>query len=240
MVKYYYTNIENNNYKSWGIVMCKIVLYSKMDPEINPINMKQINDRLLSMINKDNPKVGYIASETDKERKYFNKTKRYYEQLGLKDILYFDLDEEYNSEIEEEFLSCDAIHLSSGNTYTFLSLLKKRNMISKLQTYSQQGGVLIGVSAGSLLVSKTIGSAKFGDDNEVGLKDLSALGLVDFEMMPHWNSWSFYLDGLKDYSKETKTTIYTVSDGEAIIIENKVISKYGQIDRIDNGVLYKE
>lgn len=64
-------------------------------------------------------------------------------------------------------------------------MLKKRNLISKLQDYGENGGVIVGVSAGAHIISPTIGTAQFGDENDVGLDDLLSLGLVKFEMKPH-------------------------------------------------------
>jgi len=95
---------ELDKCKNRGIKMYKLVLYSKMNPEIKPLNMQKINDSLLKMINNKNPKVGYIASETDKERKYFNKTRKYYELLGINNILYFDLEDEYNVNLKKNRL----------------------------------------------------------------------------------------------------------------------------------------
>lgn len=46
----------------------------------------------------------------------------------------------------------------------------------------------------SILTTPTIEIAGYGEDadeNEVGLNDMKALGLVDFEFAPHW-------DGLED------------------------------------------
>lgn len=46
--------------------------------------------------------------------------------MGINDLLYFDLDDEYDDTKISEILSCDVIHLSGGNTFYFLSLMQKR------------------------------------------------------------------------------------------------------------------
>lgn len=214
----------------------KLVMYSKMNPEINPLNIKRINSRLLEMINKTNPQVGYITSETEENYEYFTKAKRYYEYMGIKNVIYFDLDHEYNDKNEKNLFNSDVIHLAGGNTYKFLSLLKYRNMIDKSRAYADIGGILVGVSAGGLIMAENIKSAQFGDENKIGLNDLDSLGLINFQITPHWNIFNNYIDELKNYSRNNKTTIYTVSDGEGIVVENNEIELYGKIGEIKDGV----
>jgi dipeptidase E len=213
-----------------------LVLYSKLEPEINLDTQKKINNHLLAMVNNDTPIVGLIEHTTDKENKYYKKNVDFYKKLGIYNILRFDLDERYDQLLEEKLFKCDIIQLPGGNTYYFLSMLKKRNMISKLQEYIKSGGIIVGVSAGALMISPTIGSAQFGDENHVGVDDLSALGLVNFEIMPHWNRWSSYLADLQKYSIDNNIIIYTVNDGEGIIVQENCIKLYGDIGIIENGV----
>ena len=197
--------------------------------------MNKINNNLLEMINSDNPSVGLMEHTTDKEDKYYKKNVKFYNKLGINDIFRFDLDEKYNEQLEAKLFECDVIQLPGGNTYYFLSMLKKRNLISKLQNYAKNGGIIVGVSAGALILSNTIGSAQFGDENNVGLDDLSALELVNFEIMPHWNRWSHYLDELKEYSVNNNVLIYTVEDGNGIFIQDNSLKFYGDIGIIENG-----
>ncbi|MDF2885077.1 MAG: peptidase family protein [Clostridiaceae bacterium] len=163
----------------------KLVLYSKLEPEINLDTQDKINKHLMHMIKSNNPSVGLIEHTTDRENKYYKRNLEFYNKLGIYNILRFDLDEGYNSKPEEDLFKCDIIQLPGGNTYCFLYMLKKRNLIRKLKDYCINGGIIVGVSAGALIASPTIGSARFGDENEVGLTDLSALNLVNFEVMPH-------------------------------------------------------
>lgn len=209
--------------------MINLVLYSKMNPNINDENMSRINQRLLDMVGYKTAKVGYIASETDKDRSYFNKTKYYYELLGINNIEYFDLEYEYDESKEDELFDSDIIHLTSGNTFKFLSLLRKRNMISKIREYSINGGILVGVSAGSILMGSSIEIAKFADLNNIGLTDLEGLKLIDFEIKPHWNRWEDKIAEFKKYSKDSGREIYFIRDGEGIVVENGKVDIYGDI-----------
>ncbi|MPQ31378.1 peptidase S51 [Clostridium estertheticum] len=210
--------------------MRKIVLYSDQIIKEN----RKIDYELLRLLNKKNPSIGYIPSCSDLTRKYFNPKVQYYNELGISNIQYFDLDKEYDERKINDIFQSDAIHLSGGNTFYFLYLLKKRNLVKLLQLYVEQGGILIGISAGSIILSKTIDMAQFGDEDIVGIEDRSSLGIVDFQFMPHWSDDESikYLKVLKDYSKVKKTTIYACNDGDGIVINGDDIKFIGNVIKI--------
>jgi len=208
----------------------KIVLYSDQIIKAN----RKVDYELLQLLNKKNPSIGYIPSCSDLTRKYFNPKVQYYNELGISNIQYFDLDKEYDGTKINDIFKSDAIHLSGGNTFYFLHLLKKRNLVKSLQLYVEQGGILIGISAGSIILSKTIDMAQFGDEAIVGIDDRCSLGIVDFHFMPHWsNDESIkYLDLLKEYSIVKKTTIYACNDGDGIVIDGDNIKFIGNVIKI--------
>jgi peptidase E len=78
------------------------------------------------------------------------------------------------------------INLSGGNTFRFLKSIKERGAESRLVEYARNGGILIGVSAGAMILTPSIESAFIcGDVNTVGLSDLEGLELVSFFFDPH-------------------------------------------------------
>ena len=135
----------------------------------------------------------------------------------------------------DRIFKSDVIYLSGGNTYYFLNNLKKRYFITRLRRYVENGGYIIGLSAGAIMMSKDISAAQFCGKDIVGLSNLSSLDLVDFDFMPHWNRHSKYLDDLKKYSNNTGNTVYTCNDGDGIIIINNELQFYGDINMIKEG-----
>lgn len=201
----------------------------------------QVDEAFLKFFGGDKPKIAYIPSQSDLTKKYFNQKVEWYKQFGITDLLYFDIDQEYNEENIPELLSCDAIFLSGGNTYYFLNSLKNRNFLSVLNSFVEKGGILIGVSAGSILMSKTIAVTSIdddigGDQNTVGIKDFSALGLNDFEFFPHFDINNIEIAGrLKKYSKTSKSVIYACKDGDGIIVEDNNMQFFGEVLKVENG-----
>ncbi len=219
--------------------MAKLVLYS--DQVIN--ENRKVDYELLKLINKNSPSIAYIPSSCDATRIYFNQKVEYYKALGITDLRYFDLDKEYDESRVNEIFKCDAIHLSGGNTFYFLYQLKKRGFIDLLRNYVKNGGVLIGVSAGSILMTDCIdiaGIGKDSDENFIEIEDKSALGLVDFEFMPHWGNGKEYLALLKKYARLRNKVVYACKDGEGIIIDGSEIKLIGDVQRIDAAAPEKE
>ncbi|MFH1315847.1 MAG: Type 1 glutamine amidotransferase-like domain-containing protein [Candidatus Uhrbacteria bacterium] len=201
----------------------------------------QVDEAFLKFFGDSKPKIAYIPSQSDLTRKYFNQKVEWYKQFDITDLLYFDIDQEYNEEKISELLSCDAIFLSGGNTYYFLNSLKNRNFIPILKNFVEKGGVLIGVSAGSIIMSKTISVTSIdddigGDQNTVGIKDFSALGFNDFEFFPHFDINNIEIARrLKEYSKKSKSVIYACKDGDGIIVEDNNMQFFGDVLKIENG-----
>ncbi len=199
----------------------------------------QIDEACLRMFDSQKPKIAYIPSQSDLQRKYFNQKVEWYKQFGIDDLLYFDIDKEYEGGKLNELLSSDGIFLSGGDTYYFLNSLKKRNFLQVLQDYVERGGGLIGVSAGSIIMSKTIYITTLHDVNTTELRDYSSLGLVDFDFFPHLeHDQENYLKDIREYSKKSKSVIYACKDGDGIIIDGDNIQFFGEVLKIQNGEIF--
>lgn len=216
--------------------MRKLVLYSD---QVIPENAK-VDQRLLSLIGKQHPTMGYIPSSSDPERIWFKQKQVYYEALGINLSVYYEIDVNYEPEKLNELLTCDAIHLSGGNTYHFLYWLRARNLLAPLREYVANGGVLIGTSAGVILMTPEISSASLCGDTPLageGMTDLSALGLVDFAFLPHINQVDEAATLLKEYSQKYQRMIYGCQDGDGIIVNGEEIEYLGDIQKAINGGL---
>jgi dipeptidase E len=119
----------------------------------------------------------------------------------------------------------------------FLNLLQKRNMLHVLRKYASNGGVLVGVSAGSIIMGKSIIAANLYDENNLGLSDLESLGLVDFDFYPHWNRDSGNLKAIRDHSQRTHRVAYLCNDADGIVVNGDELRIIGNPKRIVNGEL---
>lgn len=198
----------------------------------------QLDETILKWTMNLNPRIAYIPSQSDTERKFFQEKADWYKQLGIEDLLYFDIDREYDEQKKGELLTCDAIFLSGGDTSCFLSNMKKRHFIPFLRDYVKRGGILIGVSAGSILMSETINMTHINDKKQINTEKNTSLGLVDFEFYPHLNfNRENSLRALTAYSLKNPSVIYACNDGDGIIVDGEKLHFIGDVLRIEKGVV---
>lgn len=113
--------------------------------------------------------------------------------------------------------------------------LKERKLDFLLKALALKGKLMIGVSAGAILMSKSIKIAEFIDENEIQLKEFDGLNLVDLEFMPHWESQETKSQQLLDYSLNREGSIFTCNDAGGIVIAGNRIDYFGEINEIRKG-----
>jgi dipeptidase E len=195
----------------------------------------KVDKRLFEILNPQDIKVGYIPSTSDRERRHFKIKKEWYMKYGVNNFIYFDLDEEYDESKVSELFKCDLIHLSGGNTFNFLENIRKRNFKNFLVEYLSKGGVLVGVSAGSYVMTPTIKLTTLYKE-EPPIMDYTGMSLVDFEFLPHYQEKENYLDMFLEYSKENDgRTVYLCKDNSGVYVNDSEIELIGDIITIRNG-----
>ena len=206
----------------------KLVLYSGYDE-----NNSALDSALVDLIGKSNPKVTFIPSAhhvPEHEYKYFCET---FIDHGIKNVSIFNIDQPYSNAQLQKALTSDLIYLSGGNTFYFLKSIRRQRFDLELKNFVKLGGVLAGLSAGSILMTPTIETASYPkfdrDDNNVGILDLAALNLVNFEFFPHFDGEPEYAKELLKQSKKVSWPIYGVSDGGGILVRDESISFYGEV-----------
>jgi len=210
----------------------KLAFYS--DQQIN--QSAKMDEQLFNLIGKPHPTVGYIPSSIDPERTWFKKQQNYYKSFGANLSVYFELEAEYEPDKANELFACDAVHLSGGSTYNFLYWLRKRGFISLLKEYVANGGVLIGVSAGAILMTPEISMTHIcGETPSHNLNDLSALDLVDFVFLPHINQIESVESKMTEYSIAHGRKIFGCRDGGGIIVNDDNIECIGDVIHVENG-----
>ena len=214
--------------------MRHLILLSTLQIHNNPL----LVNRLRGLFVDRTFNLAYIPSKSDLDRKYFTVAKEYFSSLGIQEVLYFDIDEEYDGSLREEFKKCDGIYLSGGNTYYFLKNLQERDLLNVIREMVNNGKLLMGVSAGGILMSKTIKMAEYIDENIISLDHLEALGLMENEFMPHWETQNNRLQELLDYSIQVENSIYTCYDGAGIVIEGETMELFGQVNEINKGKFF--
>lgn len=206
----------------------RLVLYSdQIEGVTDPIDA-----RLFAML-PEAPTIGYLPSCPDPERNWFRAREQYYGRFGAK-LRFVGLEDEFHPDHLPELLACDAIHLSGGNTFRFLYWIRELGLLPELRRYAEKGGVLIGVSAGAILMTPDVSSSALcGDEPYPWLESFAGLGLVDFAVVPHDTGQG---PALRVFSITFPGTVYGIADGAGIVVENGRTELIGEIRAARNGV----
>ena len=206
-----------------------IIFYSD---QVIPEN-ERLDKRIFEISGKARPRLAYIPSASDATRKYYKDKCEYYKKYGIEDILYYDLNKGYDPSKTDELLACDAIHLSGGDPFQFLGSIRKKNFGPVLKKYWEDGGILLGISAGAIVLTPSINISHVFYQSRTDKHQ--AVGLVDFHFLPHWNLRVGRLEDVKKFSKENQATVYACKDGDGMVIKDGKVELVGELLKIENG-----
>ncbi len=123
----------------------------------------------------------------------------------------------------KKITNSDIIFVCGGNTFYILDRIKKTGYDKIITNHIKKNKLYIGLSAGSIVIHKTIeiaGWGSEGDKNEIGLKNLKGLNITNTAIFPH------YKDKLKkeveEFRKKVKYKVVALKDGQALLIKGKI------------------
>jgi len=206
-----------------------LVLYSADGFRINT----KIDKVVRNLLSK-NSSISCLSSFLDKKRRYFNQFLSRFKKNGYKNFKFFELPRNFKGPKINEIFKSKAIYLAGGDPHLFLAFIHKRGLKRKLVSFVKRGGVLLGASAGAMLMTPTVDTTIFLNNDPKSyrkLKPTKALSLVDFEFFPHYQRKE-ELPQLKkiDYALKKRSLlvgrpIIACREGEGLIIwgETKII-----------------
>ena len=92
------------------------------DGKLLPYETKEIDEEIVRLSNKKNPKFLFISIASSHPEEYFEGIKSVYESLGCI-VSHLDINKS-SEEIEKEILSTDIIYIGGGNTKHLVEALK--------------------------------------------------------------------------------------------------------------------
>lgn len=205
----------------------KLVLYSGGLEKDNRL----LDKAFLELLGKKNPVITFIPSSSYLSEQEFRAFVKHYSKFKITRFIHFPVDVPFDKIIFQEVMRSDAIHLGGGNTFYFLNSLRKAKLLPELRKFVEKGGILTGLSAGAIMMTENIDMAAYPefdrDENQVNIKNLAALNLIDFFFFPHFKNSARYDVVFKKYSKKFKKVIYACPDGAGIVVNGEEVRFVG-------------
>jgi dipeptidase E len=193
----------------------------------------QVAEVFRQKISKRN-KFAFVASEFEhlheKTDKYYHFFLNMFEDIGLHFEEAYVVDGRMNAEQSSKAVAeADVVWLSGGDTPTEFGYFQKYGLVDVLKAH---GGVIIGMSAGSINMAKTaICTLSCGHYKQ---EIYDGLGCVDISVEPHF-AREKVTDELLELSE--KYTIYGLCDEGLIVCSEEKVEFYGEVYKLSNGII---
>ena len=112
-----------------------------------PYETKEIDEEIVRLSNKSNPKFLFISIASSHTEEYFEGIKKVYEKLGCI-VSHLNINKSYD-DIKKDILNTDIIYIGGGNTNHLMEVLKEKGIDKILITAYENEIVCSGLSAGS-------------------------------------------------------------------------------------------
>lgn len=197
--------------------MAKLILFSEPQENI----LQQLKSELFV---EDDMTVAFMLSEGShpNNAKYEKIWQDYIENNGATAVKIYNSSRGEEARAEaEKIMKSDAIILTGGNTFKFLHHLKESGLDKTIVEFAKANKIIAGFSAGAIILSSTIEIAELPtlDENIVGIEDLSGLGLIDFDVYPHYEEFN-HKEIVDQYESNTGRTVKRLTNDDLIVVNS--------------------
>lgn len=135
------------------------------------------------------------------------------------------LEDYWNKDVMSEFEDIDIIWFIGGYAGYLMYWMRRTGLDKKIKEILDKGVVYVGSSAGSWIASKTLDVPEwYIGEEEVGAGIIPGLGLVDFDIYPHYDEKD--LEQTKKLYKGNK--LYLLKNGEQVVVDGDKVEVWGE------------
>lgn len=189
-------------------------------------NIKEIDQEIVKSTNKIEPNFLFIGLADSYADSYYNIIKKNYQNLGCQTAYLKKKNIINNKELAKEKINAaDIIYIGGGDTIKLTKIVKEYKIDELLLKAYQKGTILVGFSAGAILLAKGGYSDALilrKESNEYTY--LKGLNFVNININPHHNDDPNKTKSLKKYLKSSNKEFYGLENQTALKIENDDIS----------------
>jgi dipeptidase E len=151
--------------------------------------------------------------------------------LGFERVDFLDVDKDDVTRLAEY----DVVYIGGGNPFYLLEQIKTTGAEQEIRAIVEKGGILIGVSAGSLVLGPNLKVAQyFTPALNSANSTTEGMGLFSFLIMPHSDRENLFPGDvsiesrLKRLVEEIGVTIVRLKDSEACVIHGDAMNIVGE------------
>ncbi len=198
-----------------------------------------IDKRVVELTDKVNPNFLFIGLASSFSDSYYDTMKKIYKDLGCT-CAYLKKKNILNNRdiVEKKISDADIIYFCGGDTIKLVNDLKEYDLVSLLKKAYDNGTILVGMSAGAIMLSKE------GYSDSLKLRDeadkytfVEGLDFIDIVICPHYNDIS-KKEELKGDLKGTDKKVYSLDNGTALISIDNNISFISSINKSNAYLVY--
>ncbi|MGG0792331.1 Type 1 glutamine amidotransferase-like domain-containing protein [Peribacillus simplex] len=165
------------------------------------------------------------ASHKKQNNRFAMKAKEDLLGFGFKKVDFNDIEFD-KPELLEKY---NVIYINGGNPFYLLYHMKKSGADLILKDIAKQNTIIVGVSAGAIILGPNIEVVNYFTPqiNTVDMQDLTALGLTNKAIFPHYDREDLFLnnsgrsieDRLKVFENINKCSVVRLKDDESVLIQ---------------------
>jgi peptidase E len=168
------------------------------------------------------PRIAWVPPFTEIGRELFPAAQELFEAYGFSDLEFCDIDEEPNEEQLARLDQYDVIYLTGGDPIGFRRNILRAGLPGRLRQYLTTGRLIVAASGGSMQLTKNVSLFRLLtaalDEVFENRGEYDALGVVDYEILPHLNRFEpSFLEIVRRYSERVAHDVIGLADGAAVL-----------------------
>ena len=185
---------------------------------------KEIDEEIVKMTNIDKPNFLFIGLASSFSDSYYDTIKKIYKNLGCETV-YLKKNNIINNPdiVNDKISNADIMYIGGGDSIKLINEIKEYKLDILLKEAYKKGTILVGISAGAILLSKEGFSDSLILRNESNKHSfVEGINLNNLIISPHYNSSIEKTNELKEQVASRK--VYGLENCTALKIEDDKIS----------------
>ena len=185
-----------------------------------PYNLREIDEKIVELSGKAHPRLLFIGF-TIRSNHTFGYMKKHYMELGVQceHLCYNEFSNQKT--VDGKFKRADIIYIGGGNTIYFMQKIRKFGIDKKLEEAVCQNKVIVGRSAGAIIISSAGSSDSRKYKGKIKFTRAKGLGFLDVFLAPHYTDSERPSDMYRIMQKRRSQVAIGLDSCSALVINDE-------------------